>query len=164
MSFLLLMCMIGLMSWVTGGLLRRGVRLRAAMRFGAGGAFLFTGVDHFLNDETRYLPMMPAFFGDGALPLIWLTGAAELLGAVGLLLPAAFYRRLGLPDLRYWAGVGLGLMLSLVVIANVNVAVTGSGVDGLPFGQWYYWIRPLLQPLIILWVFYAAGVIPLRKR
>ena len=33
-------------------------------------------------------------------------------------------------------------------------------MDGLAFGQWYFWLRPAFQPLIILWVLYSAGVIP----
>ena len=41
-----------------------------------------------------------------------------------------------------------------------NVAMKGGGVDGLSFGQWYFWLRPAFQPLIIFWVLYAAGVMP----
>ncbi len=90
----------------------------------------------------------------------WFTGAAELAGAIGLLLPPGVYHRLGLPDLRRAAGIGLALLLSLVVVANVHVALTGATVDGLPFGTWYYWLRPFLQPVIIAWALYAAGVAP----
>lgn len=54
-------------------------------------------------------------------------------------------------------------MLSIVVMANVHVALEGATVDGLPFGAWYYWLRPFLQPLIVLWALYAAGVIGTRR-
>ena len=127
------------------------------------GGFLFTGIDHFLNTETRYIPMMPAFLGPWARELVWFTGAAEILGAIGLLLPVTLWSRLGLPDLRRTAGLALSLLLAVMVIANVNVALQGAQVAGLPFGSWYYWLRPALQPLIILWALYASGVWPRRS-
>ncbi|MCH8505004.1 MAG: DoxX family protein [Ectothiorhodospiraceae bacterium] len=159
MSFLLLMALLAGFSWLSCRLLAWREGLRTHMRIGAAGAFLFTGVDHFLNAEERYVPMMPAFFEPFSLQLVWLTGAAELAGAAGLLLPLAVSRKLGLPDLRYWAGVGLAVMLAVVVIANINVAIQGTGVAGIGLGSWYFWLRPFFQPLIILWVLYAAGVI-----
>ncbi len=91
--------------------------------------------------------------------MVYFTGVAELLGALGLILPLALYKRLGLPNLRKWAGIGLAVMLVFLVIANINVAMKGSSVRGLEFGAWYYWLRPLLQPVIILWVLYVSGVI-----
>lgn len=159
MSFLGLMATAAALGWLLRMALGRPTDLRTAMRLGAAAAFLFTGVDHFVSDQARYLPMMPEFFGDWRLPLIWLTGAAEIAGAVGLLVSPRLCSRLRLPNLRYWAGLGLGVMLGFLVIANINVALTGGGVEGLPFGQWYFWLRPALQPLIIAWVLYAAGVI-----
>jgi len=163
MSFLLLMSFAATTSLALQWLLGRPRSLRAAMRHGMAAAFVFTGVDHFVHDATRYLPMMPPWFGPLSLPLVWFTGAAELAGALGLLLSARVYRLFGLPDLRPAAGIGLALLLSLVVIANVHVALTGATVDGLPFGAWYYWLRPLLQPVIIWWALFAAGVIGVRR-
>lgn len=91
------------------------------------------------------------------------TGAAELAGALGLLLSPRLYRGLGLPNLRRAAGIGLALLLSVVVVANVHVALSGASVDGLPFGAWYYRLRPFLQPVIVLRAPYAAGVIDARR-
>lgn len=163
MSFLLLMAAAAAMGWLVSFVLRRPMNLRDAMRVGAAGAFLFTGVDHFLSAETRYLPMMPAFFGHLAPPLVLFTGAAEIAGAIGLLVPLSAYGRLGLPNLRHAAGVALAVMLVFLVTANVNVAIKGGGVDGLAFGQWYFWLRPVFQPFIIFWVLYAAGVIASKQ-
>ncbi|PZO08952.1 MAG: hypothetical protein DCF27_06875 [Lysobacteraceae bacterium] len=160
MSFLLLMAAVAAMGRLVSFVLRRPMTLRDAMRVGAAGAFLFTGVDHFINVDTRYLPMMPAFFGGLARPLVLFTGAAEIVGAMGLLVSMSVYKRLGLPNLRYTAGVALAVMLAFLVIANINVAMKGGGVDGLSFGQWYFWLRPAFQPLIIFWVLYAAGAMP----
>jgi uncharacterized membrane protein len=158
MSFLLLMTMAAFAAWSVSWILNRPIGVRDAMRVGAAAAFLLTGVDHFASAETRYVPMMPEFFGATSLPLVLLTGAAEIAGAIGLLIPRGLSARWGFPRLRYWTGVSLAVMLAFLVIANVNVAVTGGGVDGLDFAPWYFWLRPLFQPLIILWVLYAAGV------
>lgn len=157
MSFLLLMAVAASIAWLTTAALRRPVSPREAMRIGAAAAFLFTGSDHFLSSQTRYLPMMPAFFGSLALPLVWITGVAEICGAIGLLVPLRVYQRLGLPNLRHAVGIALGVMLAFLVIANVNVALKGGGVSGLAFGDWYFWLRPLFQPFIIAWVLYASG-------
>ena len=81
-----------------------------------------------------------------------------------MLVPLGVYRRLGLPDLRRWAGIGLAVMLAVVVIANINVAVQGQGVHGLPFGRGYYWFRLLLQPVFMVWALYAGGVIGRHRR
>ena len=103
--------------------------------------------------------MMPNFLADHALPLVYFTGVAELAGASGLVVPLAVYKRLGLPNLRKWAGLGLAVMLALLVIANINVALKGGSVQGLEFGAWYYWVRPLFQPIFILWALYVSGVL-----
>lgn len=55
------------------------------------------------------------------------------------------------------AGAG-GAAGVCVVVANVHVAQQGQQVHGLPFGAWYYWVRPLLQPVSILSALYCSGV------
>lgn len=163
MSFLLLMSFAAAASAFAQWLRHRRPALRPAMRHGMVAGFLFTGVDHFVNDTERYLPMMPPWFEPLSLELVWFTGATEIAGAIGLALSPAFYRTLGLPNLRQAAGVGLSLQLAIVVVANVHVALAGTAVAGLPFGAWYYWLRPLLQPVIIAWALYAADVIGSRS-
>lgn len=130
-----------------------------AMRWGMGLGFLFTGTDHFVNAMDRYVPMIPPQLGAYALQWVWVTGVAELLGALGLLLPLKGWAALGLPNLRPAAGIGLSLLLVCVVWANVHVAVQGQSVKGLEFGPLYYWIRPLFQPVFVVWALYASGVI-----
>jgi uncharacterized membrane protein len=164
MSFLLLMSMLAAIAWLARLVWKRDKDPRAATRFGAAGAFLFTGTDHFLSAQSRYLPMMPDFFGSASLPLIWFTGAAEIAGAVALIVPLKLYTRLKLPNLQYWAGFGLAVMLAFLVIANINVAMEGTGVDGINAGEWYFWTRPFFQPVIMLWVLYAAGVVGRRRQ
>jgi uncharacterized membrane protein len=130
-----------------------------AMRHGMAGGFTFTGIDHFVHAHNRYVPMLPDVLAEYALALVYMSGAAELAGAIGLVLPLATYRQLDLPNLRKWAGIGLALLLVFLVLANVNVAVKGSGVQGLEFGAWYYWLRLLFQPIFILWALFVAGIL-----
>ncbi len=159
MSFLFLMLAFSILAYIPQFFLGNRRDYRMALRHGIAGGFAFTGIDHFVNAETRYVPMMPDALADYALPLVYFTGVAELAGAIGLVIPPAAYKRLGLPNLRKWAGIGLAVMLALLVIANINVALKGSSVQGLEFGAWYYRVRPLFQPLFILWALYVSGVV-----
>jgi uncharacterized membrane protein len=159
MSFLLLLIALSTLAYVPQFLLGDRHDYRMAMRHGMAGGFIVTGIDHFVNSHTRYVPMLPDFLTDYAVELVYLTGAMEIVGAIGMLIPLAVYRRLGLPNLRPWAGVGLAVMLAFLVMANLHVAVEGSQVQGLEFGPWYYYLRPLLQPIFMLWALLASGAI-----
>ncbi|HEX6362319.1 MAG TPA: hypothetical protein VFZ93_05160, partial [Albitalea sp.] len=105
MSFLLFLLACSLLAYVPQFFLGDRRDRRMAMRHGMALALLFTGVDHFVHAGTRYVPMIPDLLAPAALPLVHVTGAAELLGAVGLLVPVSLYRRLGLPDLQRAAGI-----------------------------------------------------------
>ena len=159
MSFLFLMLAVSLLAYIPQYFVGDRRDYRMALRHGMAGGFLFTGIDHFAHAQTRYVPMMPDFLAEYAPELVYFTGAAELAGACGLLVPLAVYHRLGLSHGRKWAGIGLAVMLALLVLANINVALKGGHVQGLEFGAWYYWLRPVLQPIFILWALYASGVI-----
>ena len=162
MSFLLVITVASLVAWIPQARLGHRRDLRMAMRHGLALGLVFTGIDHFVSADTRYVPMIPPFLASQALFLVQASGVAELLGAAALLMPGALYRRLGLPDLRPAAGVGLAVMFAVLVIANVNVAVQGTQVAGLDFGRAYYLIRPFLQPVFILWALYCTGWLPRR--
>jgi len=162
MSFLFLISLGSVLSWLAVRLSGRRLGLRDSMRCGLALGFLFTGGDHFANAVPRYVPMLPTVLAEHALFWVYFTGAAELLGAVGLLLPVWVYRRLGLPNLQRQAGIWLAVMLVCVVAANINVALQGQTVQGLEFGAWYYWIRPLFQPVFVVWALYSVGVWPRR--
>lgn len=163
MSFLFLMLAFSILAYIPQFFLGDGRDYRMALRHGMAGGFTFTGIDHFVNAQTRYVPMMPDFLAGHALQLVYFTGVAELAGAIGLVIPLAAYKRLGLPNLRKWAGIGLAIMLALLAVANINVVVKGSSVEGLEFGAWYYWVRPLFQPIFILWALYVSGVVWNRR-
>ncbi|MET3180738.1 UNVERIFIED_ORG: putative membrane protein [Variovorax guangxiensis] len=164
MSFLLFICSFGAVAWAVSRLLKRPLDLRGAMRWGMGLGFLFTGIDHFVSASTRYAPMIPDALAQHALAWVYLTGVAELAGGLGLLVPLSVYERLGLPNLRKQAGIWLSVMLVCVVAANINVALKGQTVQGLEFGAWYFWIRPLFQPVFIAWALYCSGAWPKPKQ
>jgi uncharacterized membrane protein len=115
-------------------------RAAAAMSVG----FLVTGVMHFTAVE-RFLAMMPPW-----LPwhreLVYVSGVFELLGALGLIVPAT----------RRWAAYGLAALLLAVFQANLHVVMSGGSVEGLPQGAWYYWLRIPLQFVFIAWALWVA--------
>ena len=107
MSFILLMLVFSFIAYVPQRFFGDKRDYRMALRRGMAGGFTFTGIDHFLNAKTRYVSMLPDFFDIYALELVYFAGVAELLGALGLILPLALYKRLELSNLRKWAGIGL---------------------------------------------------------
>ncbi|OHD03569.1 MAG: hypothetical protein A3H25_08475 [Sphingomonadales bacterium RIFCSPLOWO2_12_FULL_63_15] len=88
--------------------------------------------------------------------VIWLTGIAEIAGAVGLMLP----------PLRRAAGIGLALYALCVWPANIHHALGDIPLGGVHLSWWYHGPRLALQPLIIWWALWAGGVIdwPLARR
>jgi len=119
----------------------------ACMRWGLALALVFTGVDHLVMPG-RYLPMMPGF-----LPwhygIVFFTGFCELAGAVGLLVSR----------FRWLAGIMLAIYFVCVFPANIQNAIEGLSVEGLPASNWYYWVRLAFQPLVIWWSLYSSKAI-----
>ena len=113
---------------------------RRWLRYGLALLFVGAGLLHFIRPET-YLRIVPP-----ALPaprlLVLLSGAAEVAGGLGLLLPAT----------RRWAGWGLLALLVAVFPANVYM----MGLAGpLHIPAWVLWARLPLQPLL-MWAVWRA--------
>ena len=111
---------------------------------GLAALFLIAGTAHFL---------VPAWF-DQIVPT-WVpnarvatlaSGAAEIAGGLGLLLPVT----------RRAAGVGLIALLLAVFPANVNMLQMARASDGALWYQAALWARLPLQALLIWWVWTAA--------
>jgi uncharacterized membrane protein len=96
--------------------------------------FVGAGLLHFLRPETYLRIMLPA-----PRLLVLLSGAAEVAGGLGLLLPAT----------RRWAAWGLVALLLAVLPANVYMLQIGPQLH-LP--AWALWARLPLQPLLMWWV------------
>ncbi|WP_324651367.1 DoxX family membrane protein [Georgenia sp. H159] len=103
--------------------LRRRPRASAvlALRGGLATLFLVTGTTHFVVLRDDLVAMVPP-----ALPapelLVTVTGVLELLGAVGLLVPAT----------AAWAAGGLAVLLVAMFPANVHAASAGLTLGGDP--------------------------------
>lgn len=126
-----------LAAWVAGVL---GVEamssLRAATRFGLAVMFMFTASAHFSRMRADFIRMVPSRLPNPAL-LVTLTGIAEIIGAIGLLVPLV----------SRWAALGLALLLLALFPANVHAARAGLTLGGRP-------ATPLIirLPLQVIWI------------
>jgi uncharacterized membrane protein len=104
------------------------------------------GLFHILKPDS-FLAIMPP-----VLPyprqIVMATGACEVLGGLGLLIPPT--RRL--------AAVMLALYALCVWPANIYHALWHVHVGGLPDSWWYHGPRIAFQLVFIWWPLYAAGV------
>jgi|UniRef100_UPI00404AB6CC uncharacterized membrane protein len=118
-------------------------RLRLVFRWLAALFFVVAGANHFRQPEI-YLGMMPP-----ALPwpeaLNYISGAAEILGGLGLLLVCT--RRL--------AAWGLLALLVAVFPANLHVALQGK-MPGLDVSPLTLWLRLPFQFVFMAWVWWVG--------
>jgi uncharacterized membrane protein len=114
---------------------------------------LVAGVAHLRSPEP-FLAITPDWV-PWPREIIMLTGLCELAGAVGLLTRS----------LRAFAGVMLALYAVCVFPANVKHAFYDIQGSGLPTGWAYHAPRLVLQPVLVWWALFAAGVIdwPFRR-
>ena len=106
-------------------------------------AFVGAGVLHFLKPrmfEAIVPPSLPA-----PRVLVLISGAAEIAGGLGLLVPA----------LRPWAGWGLVALLVAVFPANLYMARESEKFRRLA-PRWALMLRLPLQAVLIAWVFWAS--------
>ncbi|WP_438480378.1 DoxX family protein [Oleiharenicola lentus] len=105
--------------------------------------FVVAGLNHF-RDPAVYLGMMPPWLPKPEL-LVQISGVAEVLGGIGLLVPAT----------RRFAGWGLVLLLVAIFPANLHAALQGR-MPGLDVPPWGLWARLPFQFLFIAWVWWVA--------
>jgi uncharacterized membrane protein len=101
--------------------------------------FIVAGVLHFLF-SAPCMRIIPPFL-PWHLELLWISGAAEICGGLGLLLPQT----------RRAAGYGLALLLIAVFPANVYMAIAHLPFPGLMGERWVQWLRLPLQIPLIWW-------------
>ena len=117
--------------------------MRTVFRWLAALFFIAAGLNHFRQPEI-YLGMMPPWLPfPETMNLV--SGAAEVLGGLGLLLPAS----------RRFAGWGLVLLLVAVFPANLHVALQGY-MPGFSVPAFALWLRLPVQVLMIMWVWWVA--------
>lgn len=132
---------------------RRETDGRRWMRWTLIALYGLIGIVH-LAATDKFLPIMPGWVPEPRLVVI-ATGLCEIAGAIGLAVPR--FRRL--------AGVMLALYAVCVFPANIKHAVEGIPIAGLPDSWWYHGPRFALQPVLVWWALYGAGVIdwPFRR-
>ena len=108
----------------------------SATRVGLAAMFVFTGVAHFTRTRQDLIRMVPPQFPAPA-TLVTLTGIAEILGAIGLLIPGVFR----------WAGYSLAILLIAMFPANVHASRTGHTIGGRAHTP-----MVLRLPLQLIWI------------
>ncbi len=122
-------------------------RRRLFLRLGLVGIYGAAGGLHLVAADS-FLPIMPPVI-PFARTVVLATGACEIAGAIGLLVPAT--RRL--------AGVMLAIYAVCVWPANIYQAFWHVRVPPLPDSWWYHAPRLAFQPVLIWWALFAAGVL-----
>lgn len=105
------------------------------------------GMVHLASPDA-FLPIVPGWVPRPS-DVVLATGACELAGAAGLLMPR--WRRL--------AGVMLALYAVCVFPANIKHAVEHIEVPQLPDSWWYHGPRLLAQPVVVWWALFCSGVV-----
>ncbi|HEY7830870.1 MAG TPA: DoxX family membrane protein [Solirubrobacteraceae bacterium] len=104
--------------------------------------FIGSGVNHFVIPKA-YRQIVPPGIGDPA-TLVTVSGVAEVLGGVGVFLPAT--RRL--------SGLGLIALLAAIFPANLHMARNPEKFHKIP--RWALYARLPLQPLAMVWAWRAT--------
>jgi uncharacterized membrane protein len=114
--------------------------------------FLFTAIGHFIRTE-EMAAMLPAFVPYRN-EMIYLTGALELLGAIGV----------WIPGLTRLTGLLLILMLIGILPSNIYSAINRVDFGGHGAGPVYLLIRIPFQLFVIWWTYFATGQKWLQRR
>lgn len=112
---------------------------------GIAAIFITAGVLHHVM-PAWFDRIVPAWIPDARAATLW-SGAAEILGGIGVLIPAT----------RRYAGIGLIALLIAVYPANIHMLqLARASADSSTAYLLALWIRLPLQPLMIWWVWRAA--------
>lgn len=105
--------------------------------------FIAAGLLHFVKSG-MYARIIPAGL-PAPLSLVYVSGACEILGGIGALIP----------QLRRLAGYGLIALLVAVFPANISMALHPATFSDMASPAALYWRLPL-QLVFIAWVWYAC--------
>lgn len=115
---------------------RRSLRLLAAF-------FIGSGVNHFVSPRF-YRAIVPPRLQHDAKRVVDVSGVAEVVGGIGVLLPST----------RRPAGLGLIALLAAVFPANLYMAREPERFHKIP--RWALYARLPLQPLMMWWAWSAT--------
>lgn len=106
--------------------------------------YAFAGVLHFLK-TAMYLRIMPPYV-PFPLAMVYISGAAEIAGGLGLLIP----------PVRRAAAWGLVALLIAVFPANIYMATNPVEAGAASLSAAALYGRLLLQPIFIWWVLWCT--------
>jgi uncharacterized membrane protein len=130
------------------------LRLRSIARWVLTGFMVVAGVNHFVAPAT-YVGMMPAELpASWHLALVYVSGVAEAVGGLGLILPVT----------RRAAAWGLIALFVAVFPANLNMAVNQLPLGDRAVPSWALWARLPLQLVLIAWAWWFTRVDPPARR
>ena len=119
-------------------------RVRRPLRWLLALAMVGVGVLHFATPDP-FVRIVPAWL-PAPLALVYVSGAFEILGGLGLLVPRA----------RRGAAIGLVALYFAVFPANVNMAVNRISIDDArPIPPAALWLRLPVQALFIAWALWV---------
>jgi uncharacterized membrane protein len=119
--------------------------VRPALRGLLAAAFVFAGAMHFISPRV-YASVMPSYLPNHR-ELVAISGACEIAGGAGILLPQ---------PVRRWAGWSLVALLIAVFPANVEIARRGATFGDTRISPVWGWVRLPFQALFIGWVLFAT--------
>jgi len=120
-------------------MMRSAALLRRIALLALGVFFVAAGALHFLRTE-MYVRTIPPWL-PAPLDLVYVSGVFEILGGLGVLIPAS----------RKLAGGGLIVLLIAVFPANLQMATHASDYADIA-SPLLLWLRLPLQALLIYWV------------
>jgi uncharacterized membrane protein len=107
------------------------------------GFFVASGVNHFVSPRF-YRAIVPPLLREQDKLVVDVSGVAEILGGVGVLLPAT----------KRASGIGLIALLAAVFPANLYMAREPERFKRVP--RWALYARLPLQPLMMWWAWRAT--------
>ena len=108
--------------------------------------YIVAGVMHFSVPRT-YLAVMPPYI-PWPLAMVYISGAAEILGGIGVLAPDGFV----FARTRALAAWGLVALLIAISPVHINMCVHPEQFAAIPL--WVIWLRLPLQLPLIAWAWY----------
>lgn len=121
---------------------RRSNRRKEIWRVILAVAIIIVGITHFVK-PTPYVRIVPPQL-PYPLELVYISGFFEILGGIGLLIPYVSVA----------AAWGLIALYIAVFPANINQAVNGIAIEGIPHYPILYWVRLPFQAVLIAWAWW----------
>jgi uncharacterized membrane protein len=105
--------------------------------------YIVAGINHFAH-PAMYLAIMPPYI-PWPLNMVYLTGVAEVMGGIGVLIPDGFV----FPRTRKAAAWGLVALLICIWPVHINMCLHPGNYPSVPL--WVIWLRLPLQIPLIAW-------------